>query len=217
MWETQNNDSESTDNIFWKCWNSQLPTFEASLDDGCVVINHKKKWLGSIQTYSSVLRYNPPGYFLIVEDLNSRGMREIKMLWQAQRFTQYMNRTEDDVINMRFDCEIKKYSDDEKNDFKLFCEALSRNQLYPSQASEMLIDPPLGWTFEEWGTDELEGYQRLLEEVALHSEIPYSWVEEWENYLPNAKDVFNGIESEKQKLRISPHLALPTGDTKKKI
>lgn len=216
MWEDQNDSMEDGNNIFWKHWNSQPQTSEAYLGDGCVVINHKKKWLGSLQTYSSVLRYTP-GYFLIVEDLNSKGMREIKMLWDAQRFTQYMNRTEDDVRNMRFDCEIKKYSDAEKKDFNLFCDALRRQQVYPTQASEMLLDPPEGWTFEEWGSKDPEGYQRLLEELVVHSEIPYSWVEQWETYLPNAKDVYNKIQSDKQKQKILPHLSLPIGDIKKKI
>ena len=216
MWEPQDG-VEGSKNIFWSCWNSQPEKFTASLDDGCVVINHKKKWLGSVQTYSSVLRYTPPGYVLIVEDLNSKGMQELKMLWDAQRFTQYMNRTIDDIINMRFDCEIQEYSMEQKNDFKLFCQEMARQQVYSHRTAEMLIDPPMGWTFEEWGTDDPEGYQRLLEEVALHSEIPYSWVEAWRKYLPTAQDIFNGIQSEKQKQRIVPHLLFPSDDTKKKI
>lgn len=216
MWESHN-DSNQGNNIFWEAWNSQPKISEPSLDDGCIVINHIKKWLGSIQTYSSVLRFIPPGYFLNVEDLNSKGMQEIKLLWEAQRFTQYINRTEDDVINMRFDCEIKKYSSEEQKDFGLFCQALIRQQVYPTQASEMLMDPPLGWTFEEWESDEPEGYQRLLEEVARYSEIPYSWVEAWEEYTPNAKDLFNSIQSDKQKRRVLSHISLPVGDTKKKI
>lgn len=216
MWKS-NDDIQNPDNIFWSYWNSQPETFEASLDDGCVVINHKQKWLGSMQTYSSVLRYTPPGFFLIVEDLNSTGMQEIKMLWEAQRFTHYMNRTADDVMKMRFDCEIKKYSNEEQKDFDLFYKRLLQQQVYPSQAWEMLLDPPVDWTFEEWGSGDPEGYQRLLEEVLVHSQIPYSWVEAWENYLPNAKDVFNRIEAEKQKQRIVPHLTLPLAEPKKKI
>lgn len=216
MW-TDNNGVENANNIFWSCWNAQPTTFDASLDDGCVVINHKQKWLGSLQTYSSVLRYNPPGYVLITEDLNSKGMQEIKMLWDAQRLTQYMNRTKDDIINMRFDCEIKKYSDEEQKDFGLFCEALRRHLGYPTQASDMLLDPPIGWTFEEWSSDDPEGYQRLLEEVVTHTEIPYSWVEAWGKYLPTANDIFNRIQSEKQKQRILPNLSLPSSDTQKKI
>lgn len=216
MWEMQEG-GESMENMFWSCWNSQPEKFDASLDDGCIVINHKNKWLGSVQTYSSVLQYVAPDYQLVVEDLNSHAMQEIKMLWDAQRFTQYLKRTKEHLVHMRFNCDIKKYSYEEIKDFKLFCQSLSSQQVYPTQALEMLIDPPVGWTFEEWGTDKPEGYQRLLEEVALHSEIPYSWVEAWKNYVPTAQDVFNGIQSEKQKQRIVPHLLFPSDDTKKKM
>lgn len=207
-------------NPFWEHWKKQKSHTEIDPDDGVVVINFKTKWLGSVQSYSSVFLHTPTPteyqYEFNVEDPTTPAMQEIKRLWDGHRFSKYIERSREDLGYINLNPTFKSYSSEELNDFTLFCKALQRQQLYPRAVIPLPLDPPVGWTFEEWGDDET-GYTRLIHEIATHSTAPSQSVRSWNNVRPQAQQMFETVQSQRQKDTLMLHVEIPSTDYKKKM
>ena len=209
---------DKSDNIFWDRWEKSPVVNFFTPNDGVIVVNFKTKWLGSVQSYSSVLSYCPNDYHLNVDDRCGVNMEEIKMLWTAKRFKNFFNRTENDFKKLQFtNLEEKPYSNDELTDFEYFCQALKRQQFYPTAAFHMPINPPENWVFEEWSPDETIGYQRLVEEIAEHTTITQDSLVDWSNCLPNIQNIFEHIQNSKQRERLVQIVQEPENSHKKRM
>lgn len=206
-------------NQFWDHWNTQKSYTEIDPYDGVVVINFKTKWLGSVQSYSSVLSHTPVSnryeYEFNVDDANGLAMQEIKRLWDDRRFSKYFERSTENLGSINLNPDFKPYSSEEISDFTLFSKALKRQQLYPNAVFSLPVDPPIDWTFEEWDDDKV-GYSRLLQEIATHSTSHMS-MRLWEDVLPQAQEMFETIQSQRQKDTLMLHVEIPSTDYKKKM
>ena len=207
-------------NPFWKQWEQQSSKDEIDPHDGVVVVNFKTRWLGSVQTYSSVLCHapHPNGYSfeLDVDDRQSDCMQEIKQLWDDRRFSEYFVRSTEELGLFNFNPKRHNYSPEECCDFNAFVQSLKRQQLYPNAVIQLPVDPPTGWQFEEWSDPE-DGYTRLLQEIATHTNASFQRFRSWADVVPNAQHIFDVIQAQRQKDLLLAHVEHPTTDCKKRM
>ena len=210
---------ETTPNTFWERWENEPSCTVMEPHDGVVVVNCKTKWLGSVQTYSSVLCHapQPSGYSFEfdVDDRQSDCMKEIKRLWDDHRFSEYFVRTKEELGSFNFNPKRQNYSPDELWDFNIFVQSLKRQQLYPNAVIQLPLDPPQGWRFEDLEGE--QGYTRLLQEIATHSNASVHSIQSWSEVLPNTLQIFEAIHARRQKDTLLSNIEQPTTDFKKRI